>query len=96
MSLLGAKFCYGHGIGCHRASDRISFSFFLKQVFMAVRTTQQGARPQQVEHDESLFKNKKDRMQMQRNALTTKVCLKYMYVYGAYYKSVNVRTPYAT
>jgi hypothetical protein len=49
---------------------------------MAVRTSQQV--PQQVEHDESLSKNEKDRMQMQRNALTTKVCLKYMDVYDTY------------
>ena len=49
---------------------------------MAVRTTQQVL--QQVEHDESLFKNEKDRMQMPRNALTTKVCLKYKYVCGIY------------
>ena len=49
---------------------------------MAVRRMQQM--PQQVEHDESLFKNEKDRLQMQRNALTTKVCPKYMYVSGTY------------
>ena len=41
---------------------------------MVVQTTLQVV--QQVEHDESLFKNEKDRTQMQRKPLTTKVCSK--------------------